>query len=226
MGRIRRIKARKHRRREGTIVKVGRRFRVQVSGGIDPATRKRVRLSGYEATEEDAERLRKKFRDQVDAGDVKGSFDPLLVDHLRTWAEEVKDSENTHHYRLDKIRHISRHLGAKRLHALTRADVNWLINDALYKEPRDSGGKPLSPGSRKLVRDVLHTALEHATRDATIRLPANVAADLPVKGYRDDFDPYVLGDREYEAFLDAAQSEDSQRVRLRALKGLPTIQMY
>ncbi len=192
---------------DGSIIKIGPdRFRVVVSGGRDPLTGKRIRPSVYAPTLEEA-RIKKAelLGQRLSAGG------PLLVDrnltlgaYLDQWIEKKRDNERTHHFRLDKLRPVKTALGAVRLHRLTDEQVERLINVTLR-----SGPNSLAPRTRKHVHSVLRTALKDACESATIKLSRNPAQTVEVKGFRDEFDPRILDDREYDDFLDAARRFDA-----------------
>lgn len=185
------------------------RFRVLVSGGRDPISGKRIRLTTYAATAEDARAKKAELLAQrlAPAGPVVIDRELTVAAYLEQWAERKRDVETTHHFRLDKLRPVKRHLGQIRLHALTDADVDHLINVTLR-----SGAEALAPQTRKHVHSVLRKALKDACEHNKIRLARNPCLTVEVKGYReDDFDPRVLDDAEYDAFLKAARRFDQQR---------------
>ena len=191
---------------DGSIIKLGPdRYRVVVSGGRDPISGKRIRPSVYAPTLEEA-RIKKAEL----LGQRLSASGPLMVDrnltlgaYLDDWIAKKRDNERTHHFRLDKLRPVKIALGAVRLHRLTDEQVDRLLNVTLRE-----GAVALAPRTRKHIHSVLRTALKDACESATIKLARNPAQTVEVKGFRDEFDPRILDDREYDDFLDAAHRFD------------------
>lgn len=187
------------------------RYRVFVSGGRDPRTGKRIRLTAYAANEDEAHIRKAEFLDKRSAprGLVLADRRITVRQWCETWIKRVRDNERTHHFRLDKLRPVLDHLGHLPLHALDQDHVRDLINGTLLGEPYN-----YAPLTRKHVRDVLRAMLNAAMIDPKVKLGSNACHGIKVHGYRDDnFDPRILNEREYEDFLSAAARYDKQLVR-------------
>jgi len=185
------------------------RFRVLVSAGRHPVSGKRIRLTAYATSVDEARAKKAELLGQrlAPSGVVVIDRNLTLGEYLDLWLERKRDVETTHHFRLDKLRPVKRHLGRVRLHALTDDQVSQLINVQLQTKD-----ELVAPQTRKHVLSVLRAALNDACRHEQIRLARNPCLTVTVKGYReDDFDPRILSDSEYEAFLKAAHSFDQTR---------------
>ena len=197
---------------DGSIIKLGPdRYRVVVSGGRDPISGKRIRPSVYAPTLDEA-RIKKAEL----LGQRLSASGPITVDrnltlgaYLDDWIAKKRDNERTHHFRLDKLRPVQIALGAVRLHRLTDEQIDQLINVTL-----NQGAAPLAPRTRKHIHSVLRTALKDACESATIKLARNPAQTVKVKGFRDEFDPRILDDREAPHAEPVVRRARDQRLHL------------
>lgn len=100
-------------------------FRVVVSAGSDPRTGKRIRLSAYALTMEEARAKKAELLGESlsPAGPVLSDRTITLEAWLDAWVEKKRDTQNTHHYRLDKLRPVRTALGA--VHCINSTTTRW-----------------------------------------------------------------------------------------------------
>ena len=119
---------------DGTIIRLGPdRYRIQVSGGCHPVTGRRIRLCAHASTMEEARQKKALLLAQRHQPGRVVSFDRGITVSawLDRFIEGKRDNERTHYFRVHKAAPVKTYLGSKRLHHLTAADVDRLVNQTL-----------------------------------------------------------------------------------------------
>ncbi|MFN3683009.1 MAG: tyrosine-type recombinase/integrase [Fimbriimonadaceae bacterium] len=166
--------ARRRRRDSGTgsIYRSGEWWIAQVEAGYGPDGRRRYSRKRCRTHEAAVEAL-KRMLEKADQGRLATGPDVRLDQHLRAWLQTVVEPnrapKTAEQYRWLVEAHISPVLGRRPLRRLTRKDVQALLSEKARREP------PLSHSTLRLIRAVLHAALQDAVRDG-------ILAENPARG--------------------------------------------
>lgn len=206
---------------DGWVYKDGSQWRVKVPVATDPVTGKVRYRGGRFATHKEAldglRRLQMEARNGVLKPVSQRNFGTFLEDWLETFIRSRKAPTTYRQYRWLVDQHILPHLGSKRIEQIQRSDIQTLINlKAQQRVSARSGDTVVSEEERpllskstlRLIRAVLHSALEYAVRTGLIGANPSAYVDLPVAPKQ----PVVVLKPEEAArlFAAAAKSELSE----------------
>ena len=163
-------------RRRGSVKQIRKGvWLIRWSAGVDPLTARRIRgKRTIRGTKAEAEKTLTKELDRVDNGVAPScsryTFGGWLDEWLKDWCNEVTD-RTRHDYRATIRMYVPPPLRAKRLAAVSAADLQALLNSLLER--------PLSPRTVRGVRAVLRIALNRALKLGLVRQNVATLVDIP-----------------------------------------------
>ena len=177
------------------------RWEARYTVGRDPGTGKQIQRSVYGSTQKEARQKLAQITASIDTGTYKEPCKMTVGEWLDIWRRDYLGNLKpctVRTYETAIRNHISPALGVIRLTALHPHMVQGFIN-----------GLELSPGSIRLVYQVLHTAMEKAVQLDYIPKNPTCGCELP---RRDRKEIHPLDDQQLAALLETAKGHPLEQL--------------
>lgn len=188
----------------GTVVKRAD-GRYQAAVYVLTTTGDRKRRFVYGKTWDEVNDKRVEMLDNNRKGVPSISSNMKLGDYLDYWLEEIikvdRGPSTYSGYEIVVRRYIKKHLGTKRLNALTPAHVRGLV--AKLRKEQTVLGKPLSDRYVQNVFETLRSALSNAVREELIGRNVARLVETPSRG---EFEVEPLSEAQAKAFVKTASA--------------------